>query len=361
MKSLEWKSLVMGNLVARTPIIQGGMGIGISLSCLASAVANQGGIGVISAAGIGMSEKDFGLRYIEANARALRNEIRKAREMTRGILGVNVMVAMTNFEEMVKAAIEEGIDVIFAGAGLPLSLPQMLGKSDRTKLVPIVSSGRAARVIAKRWLEKYAYTPDAVVVEGPMAGGHLGFSEDQIGREEFALENIVSDVISELEPFSERSSKVIPVIAAGGIYTGADMHRFISLGASAVQMGTRFVATDECDASLGFKEAYVAARKQDIGIIRSPVGLPGRAIMNTFLEEIASGIKKPFSCPFHCIRTCENKTSPYCITLALISAKLGKFRNGFAFAGANAYRVDRILSVRERIETLRQEYEFSCS
>ena len=361
MKNREWKSLVMGDLVARTPIIQGGMGIGISLSGLASAVANQGGIGVISAAGIGMNEKDFGFRYIEANVRALKNEIRKAREMTKGILGVNVMVAMTNFEEMVKAAIEEGIDVIFAGAGLPLSLPHMLGKSDRTKLVPIVSSGRAARVIAKRWLDKYAYTPDAVVVEGPMAGGHLGFSDDQICREELALENIVTDVISELASFSEKSSKSIPVIAAGGIYTGADIHRFLALGASGVQLGTRFVATDECDASLAFKEAYVAAEKKDIGIIRSPVGLPGRAIINTFLEEIAGGIKKPFSCPFHCIHTCESKSSPYCITLALINAKLGKFRNGFAFAGANAYRVDRIQSVRELIETLRQEYSGSCS
>ena len=352
----EMKELIIGNLTARTPIIQGGMGIGISLSGLASAVANEGGIGVISAAGIGMLERDFSTNYLEANMNALRKEIQKAREMTKGILGVNIMVAMSNFEDLVKTAIDEGIDIIFAGAGLPLNLPQYLSNACKTKIVPIVSSGRAARIIAKRWLEKYNYVPDAIVVEGPLAGGHLGFSAEQIDDDAFSLENIVTDVIKEMKPFEEARDQAIPVIAAGGIYTGADIRKFISLGAAGVQMATRFVTTRECDASDAFKQAYINARKKDIGIIQSPVGLPGRAIINSFLEDVKSGIKKPFICPFHCIKTCDFKTTPYCISIALMNAKKGFMKNGFAFAGANAYRAEKVVTVKELMDTLRQEY-----
>lgn len=356
MNITDMKELVIGNLTARTPIIQGGMGIGISLSGLASAVANQGGVGVISTAGIGMMEKDYHSNYIEANIRALRNEIRKAREMTQGILGVNIMVAMSNFEDMVKTAVEEGIDVIFAGAGLPLNLPQLLNKAGHTMIVPIVSSGRAARIIAKRWVEKYNYTPDAIVVEGPMAGGHLGFSAEQIDDSEYALENLVTDVINEMKPFEETGAHAIPIIAAGGIYTGEDIYKFMQLGAAGVQMATRFVTTDECDASVTFKNVYVNSRKEDIGIIKSPVGLPGRAIINNFIEDVKNGAKKPFTCPFHCIKTCDYKISPYCISVALMNAKKGLMKNGFAFAGANAYRTDKIITVRELVDSLREEY-----
>jgi len=357
----DMKELVIGNLTARTPIIQGGMGIGVSLSGLASAVANQGGVGVISAAGIGMMESDYGSNYAEANIRALRNEIRKARELTSGIIGVNIMVAMSNFEDMVKTAVEEGIDVIFAGAGLPLNLPQFLdtacNKAHKTMIVPIVSSGRAARIIARRWLDKYQYTPDAIVVEGPMAGGHLGFSVEQIDDKAFALENLVTDVIEEMKTFEESGAHSIPVIAAGGIYTGEDIYKFMQLGASGVQMATRFVTTDECDASDAFKNVYIDAAKEDIGIIKSPVGLPGRAVINKFLEDIKGGIPKPFKCPFHCIKTCDNKISPYCISIALINAKKGLLKNGFAFAGANAYRAEKIISVKELVDSLLREYK----
>lgn len=353
------KELVIGSLTARTPIIQGGMGIGISLSGLASAVANQGGIGVISAAGIGMTEKDFHTNYPESNIRALRNEIQKARKMTGGILGVNIMVAMSNFENMVITAVEEGIDVIFAGAGLPLNLPQFLHKEGRTKIVPIVSSGRAARIIARRWSEKYDYVPDAVVVEGPLAGGHLGFSAEQIDDRAFALENIVADVIREMKPFEEAVSRPIPVIAAGGIYTGEDIYRFMKLGAAGVQMATRFVTTDECDASEAFKKTYIDAQKKDLCIINSPVGLPGRAIVNKFIEDIRSGVKKPFQCPYHCIKSCDFMNSPYCISVALMNAKKGLMKNGFAFAGANAYRAKKIISVKELVDSLHREYRMA--
>lgn len=348
--------LKIGNLTARLPIVQGGMGVGISLSGLAAAVANEGGVGVIAAAGIGMLDYDFSTKFLEANITRLKSEIRKAREMTKGIIGVNIMVALTNYADYVKAAIEEGIDIIFSGAGLPLSLPQHLeGKYD-TKLVPIVSSARAAGVICRKWLDKYNYLPDAIVVEGPKAGGHLGFKENQIFDADYTLDKIVPEVVKELKPFEEKIGRPIPVIAGGGIYSGEDIYKIMKLGASGVQMATRFVTTEECDASIDFKNAYVNAEKEDVTIIKSPVGMPGRAIRNTFTEDIARGVNKPFKCPFHCIITCDYKNSPYCIALALTNAQKGNLEHGFAFAGENAYRSNKIVTVKELMETLQQEY-----
>jgi NAD(P)H-dependent flavin oxidoreductase YrpB (nitropropane dioxygenase family) len=359
MNITDMKDLVIGNMTAKLPIIQGGMGIGISLSGLASAVANQGGIGVISAAGIGMCEPDYATNYIDANIRALKREIRLAREKTNGLIGVNIMVAMTNFEQMVRASVEEGIDFIFAGAGLPLSLPKYLTELGKTKLVPIVSSARAARILVRRWMDKFRYMPDAFVVEGPLAGGHLGFSEEQISDSAFSLENIVTEVISEMKPFEELRQAPIPVIAAGGIYSGSDVNRFLQMGAAGVQMATRFVTTDECDASDEFKNTYLRARKEDMCIIKSPVGLPGRAIRNSYLEDVSTGKKKPFTCPFHCISTCDFKNCPYCISTALMNAKKGLMNGGFAFAGANAYLNEKIVSVKSLIESIRREFAAS--
>lgn len=357
MVSWRGKSLIIGDLTAKLPVIQGGMGIGISLSGLAAAVANEGGIGVISAAAIGMLEQDFSTDYVEANIRALKKEIRKARELTRGILGVNIMVALSNFADMARTAIEEGIDIIFSGAGLPLNLPSFLDGSKRTKLVPIVSSARAAGVIAKRWIEKYNYVPDAVVVEGPMAGGHLGFKSEQLTDAEYKLEKLVSEVINEVKDIEDKAAKPIPVIAAGGIYTGEDIYRFIQLGASGVQMATRFVTTVECDASDEFKKAYIECTKDDISIIKSPVGMPGRAIINQFINDVNAGSKKPYKCPYHCIITCKQESSPYCIALALVNAKKGKMRYGFAFAGENAYKADKIVTVQDLVNSLAEEYD----
>lgn len=356
MNTAKIKELKIGDLTAKIPIIQGGMGVGISMSRLASAVANEGGIGVIATACIGMLEPDFRKNFLEANIRALRSEIRKARELTRGILGVNIMVALTNFADMVKTAIEEEVDIIFSGAGLPLNLPQFLEGSKKTKLVPIVSSARAAGAIIKRWLGKYNYLPDAIVVEGPMAGGHLGFKKEQISDPDYLLEKLVPEVIEETKQFEETNGKTIPVIAAGGIYTGEDIFKFLQLGASGVQMGTRFVTTHECDASLNFKQAYLDSSKDDLVIIESPVGMPGRAIRNQFIEDIKTGKKKPFQCPYHCIKTCDCKNSPYCIALVLINAQKGNLKHGFAFAGQNAYRAEKIIAVKELIGSLLEEY-----
>ncbi len=352
---MQFPSMSIGDVTAAIPIIQGGMGVGISLSGLASAVANEGGIGIIAAAMIGMGEPDIATRPLEANIRALKNEIRKAREKTRGLLGVNIMVALTHYADLVKTAVEEAIDFIFCGAGLPLDLPKFLSPASRTKLVPIVSSGRAAEVLCKKWA-KLSRLPDAFVVEGPMAGGHLGFKREQIFEPEFSLEKLVAEVIDAVKPFEKEFQTAIPVIAAGGVYTGEDIHRFLKMGAAGVQMATRFVATEECDAAPAFKEAYVKANRDDIVIIDSPVGLPGRAINNEFLEAVKRGEKMPFSCPYHCIRTCDHRKSPYCIALALMQAKKGNLKRGFVFSGQNSFRVDRIVKVKELIQSLKDEY-----
>ncbi|MGC9964003.1 MAG: nitronate monooxygenase family protein [Syntrophobacteraceae bacterium] len=354
---MTFPKLRIGDLVAKVPIIQGGMGIGVSLSGLASAVADQGGIGVIATAGMGILAPDSGADYIEASINVLREEIRKAKEATKGILGVNIMVALTNFADMVETSISEGIDVILSGAGLPLDLPKYLKDGVKTKLVPIISSAKAARIICKRWLARYNKLPDAFVVEGPMAGGHLGFRSEQLDDPVYALEKIIPEVVETVGIFERENGVKIPVIAAGGIYTGADILEFIRLGAAGVQMGTRFVATHECDADIEFKNTYIAAKQEDLIIIESPVGLPGRAIKNDFIDSICRGLKKPFQCPYHCITSCNCTDSPYCIAMALANARKGKFKGGFAFAGKNAYRVNRILSVSELLDSLEREFD----
>jgi nitronate monooxygenase len=351
------KELIIGDLVARVPIIQGGMAVGISLSGLASAVANEGGIGVIATAGIGHMEEDLSTNYVQVHNRVLSQEIKRAKSLSNGIIGINIMVALSNYSELVKVSIEEEADIIFSGAGLPLNLPGYLPEGNTTtKLVPIVSSGKAAGLIAKRWIDKYGYVPSAVVVEGPKAGGHLGFRKENLFDEKYSLEHLLEEVLNYVKPLEDKYGKPIPVIPGGGIYTGEDIYRFIEMGASGVQMATRFVATYECDASDEFKQAYLNSGKEDLLIIESPVGMPRRAIRNQFLTDVEYGEKKPFKCPFHCIITCNVKDAPYCIAEALCNAKDGKISDGFAFAGENVYRIDKILHVKDLINSLIEEY-----
>lgn len=362
---MQLPKLSFGDLSAKLPIIQGGMGVGISLSGLASAVANEGGIGVIATSMIGMRDPLRAKDPEAADHNGLIEEIRKARsKMTDGLLGVNIMCALTNYSDMVRTSIREGVDLIISGAGLPMDLPgylremreEMKGEV-KTKLVPIVSSGRAASLLCKKWLKKFDYLPDGFVVEGPKAGGHLGFKAEQLDLPEYQLEKIVTDVIEAVTPFREQHKKDIPVIAAGGVYTGEDIAKFLELGASGVQMGTRFVATHECDADEEFKRAYVTATKDDVTIIKSPVGLPGRAIKNAFLDAVTAGLKHPKKCVHKCLHSCAEENSPYCIAQALVNAYRGKLKHGFAFAGANAYLVDKIVSVKELMSTLTVECE----
>jgi len=275
-------------------------------------------------------------------------------------LGLNIMVAVSDFDEMVKIGFEEKVDIIFLGAGLPLKFPKILAldefKNTNTKVAVIVSSARAVRIIFDHWRKNFNYIPDAVVVEGPMAGGHLGFKKEQINDPAYKLEKLLPEVITIVKGYEEAIKKDIPVIAAGGIFTGADIYKFLRLGAKGVQMATRFVATHECDASDEFKEAYLNCSKDDLTIIDSPVGLPGRAIRNEFLDEVSMGVRKPFNCPWKCLKTCDYRCAPYCIAWALTNAQ-GILREGYAFAGANAYRIREIISVKELFHTLKKEYE----
>ena len=351
------KPLKIGDMIARLPIVQGGMGVGISLSGLASAVANAGGIGVISSAGLGVIYRSYSNDYNVASIHGMREELRKARQATKGIIGVNVMVALSNFADMVRTSIEEGADIIFSGAGLPLNLPSFRPAGSKTKLAPIVSSGRAAKLLCNKWKEQYDVLPDAIVVEGPKAGGHLGYKAAQIEDPAFSLEAIVPEVVAEVKKFEEQYGVEIPVIAGGGVYTGEDIHKILSLGASGVQMGTRFVVTEECDAAPEFKQTYIDATEQDVEIIQSPVGMPGRAIHNSFLDRVKEGLTKPKACPFNCIKTCNVVDSPYCIMLALYNAYRGKMDQGYAFAGSNAWRSTKIMSVKELMTELSTEYE----
>ncbi len=274
------KSFFIGNIEIKTPVIQGGMGVGISLSGLASAVANEGGVGVISCAGLGLLYPKGKGTYPEKCINGLKEEIRKARAKTKGIIGVNVMVALSNYADMVRTAIEEKIDVVFSGAGLPLDLPSYLTPESTTKLVPIVSSSRAAKIICDKWQKNYNYLPDAIVVEGPKAGGHLGFK----------------------------------------------------------------------------KEQYIHSKSEDVLIIESPVGMPGRAIDGEFIHNVNSGLERPKSCSFHCIKTCDYTKSPYCIIKALYNAAKGNMKKGYAFAGSNAFLAEKISSVKEVMSTLEREF-----
>ncbi|NLB18689.1 MAG: nitronate monooxygenase [Syntrophomonadaceae bacterium] len=339
--------------MAPITIIQGGMGVGISLSGLASAVSRQGAIGVISAIEIGLDEPDYHQDKRKANIQGLRNEIRRARTLADGgVIGVNIMAAVNKYDEMVQTAVEEEVDIIIMGAGLPLNLPGFV-RGTNTAIIPIVSSAKAFQLIGRKWARDYGYTPDAVIVEGPLAGGHLGFSHQQLDRlDENRLEDIIVDVLAEVKKFEDNSGQSIPVIAAGGIWDKQDIERFFELGCQGVQMGTRFVATFECDASDEFKEAYLQASDDDVLIITSPVGMPGRVIRGNFIDSLSEGSK--IKCRYNCLKTCNPAKAPYCIADALINAKRGNMDKGFAFCGSNVGRVDRIMTVKELIQELTQ-------
>lgn len=346
----------IGNLNLSVPIVQGGMGVGISLNGLAAAVANEGGVGVISCSGIGLLYKQMSKDFAEASILGLREELRLAKEKAKGVIGVNIMVALTNFADMVKTAIASKADVIFSGAGLPLDLPSFLTKDSQTKLVPIVSSARAALIICEKWIKNYNYIPDAIVLEGPKAGGHLGYKENQITDENYSLEHLLPELVQTIKVVEEQNNCKIPIIAGGGIYDGEGMKRILDMGASAVQMGSIFVTTEECDASPAFKEAYINATEQDVEIIKSPVGMPGRAIFSKFIQSVKEGHEKPNGCPYHCIRTCDYTKSPYCIIKALYNAYKGNFSKGYAFAGSNAFKADKIVTVKETIRNLMEGF-----
>ncbi|NIA08564.1 MAG: nitronate monooxygenase [Nitrospiraceae bacterium] len=349
--------LTIGDLTVPIPIIQGGMGVGISMAGLSSAVARAGGIGVIASVLIGIVEDDFYRDPRGSTFRALKKQIQQAKSAApNGVIGVNIMVALTDYEKIVCIAGEAGADIIISGAGLPLKLPGLVPEGCKTKLVPIVSSGRAAQIICRRWYEHFSRLPDAVIVEGPMAGGHLGFKAKDLGLLKSSIEILIPQVVEAVRPFEQKCGRPIPVIAAGGIYTGADIYKIIQMGAAGVQMGTRFVATYECDASEKFKQAYIQAKKEDICIINSPVHMPGRALRNKFIDKANAGEKRPYKCTYKCLKSCRYPDTPYCISMALINAQKGNLDSGFVFCGANVWRIDKIVSVQELMDELVEGY-----
>lgn len=360
----RFKPLKIGNLTAKLPVIQGGMGVGISLSSLAGAVAREGGVGLISTAQIGFREPDFYRNAQEANLRAMESELKKARELApEGVIGFNIMVATKNYVEYVKTAVKIGADIIVSGAGLPVNLPEYV-RGTATKIAPIVSTVKSAKVICKMWDRNYKVAPDLVVIEGPLAGGHLGFSREQLAElgadtEEVSktyhraeYEEEVRGIIALVKQYAEKYKKEIPVVTAGGVYTHEDVRHCIEdLGADGVQVGTRFVTTEECDAPLSYKEAYIRAREEDIVITKSPVGMPGRAIINPFLRKMMAEGEKVTRC-FRCLEHCDPATTPYCITQALINAAQGDEDHALLFCGSNAYRATKIEKVADVMREL---------
>ena len=343
---MKVKELRIGDLCAKIPVVQGGMGVGVSLSKLAGAVAAAGGIGVISTAQIGFRDPEFKTNPIETNLKAVGEEIAKARKLANGgVLGVNIMVATRRYEDYVKAAVEAGIDLIISGAGLPMTLPALV-EGAKTKIAPIVSSAKSLSIITKYWLKKYNRKPDMVVIEGPAAGGHLGFSREEIDN--YTRESYDEEIKAILSMTKEME---VPAVVAGGVYTREDMEHYLSMGASGVQLATRFVTTEECDASDIYKQAYINAKKEDIVIVSSPVGMPGRAIHNAFLDKVNAGERFMRGCK-QCIITCKPATAPYCITEALINAVEGRLDEGLIFCGSNAYRADKI----ERVADIMEEF-----
>lgn len=352
------KILKVGNLTMDIPIIQGGMGVGVSLGNLAGHVALEGGMGVISTAHPGYRASDFAQNHLNANLRELKNEIIKAKEIAKGkgIIAINAMVAITDYARMVEQAVQSGVDAIISGAGLPLSLPKYV-EDTNVKIAPIVSSGKAASVILKTWDRKYKKIPDFIVIEGTNAGGHLGFKkQDIINQTTQKLSYILTDVLNVIEPFVEKYKQEIPVFVAGGIYTGKDIKKYINLGASGVQMATRFITTHECDASPVYKEAFIESKSEDIELVGSPVGMPGRAIMTPLTEKLAAGKSIPVKKCYNCLIPCNPTTTDYCISNALIQAAKGNLDEALVFSGSNGYRNQKIISVKELISQLMEEY-----
>lgn len=350
---MKYKELVIGDLVAKKPIIQGGMGVGVSLEHLASAVALEGGIGVLSAAQIGFMDPEYESHPLETNLRVLGEKIKTAKEMAKGnIIGVNIMVATKYYEEYVKAAVNAGVDLIISGAGLPIELPKLV-ENCKTKIAPIVSSIKSAHVICKMWDKKNHRVPDLVIIEGPKAGGHLGFKREEIDT--YTDETYAEQIHGIMEIVKEYETKYnthIPVVVAGGIYDKEDVDYTMGLGVDGVQVSTRFVTTKECDASPAYKQAYINASKEDIVIVKSPVGMPGRAISNAFIRNTDSGTPCSVKKCYQCIKTCNQKDMPYCISRALINAVKGNTDDGLLFCGSEAYRAEKIETVHEVMKEL---------
>ncbi len=345
------QELKIGNKTAKTPIIQGGMGVGVSRSQLAGAVAAEGGIGVISTAQIGYDEEGFTKDPKRCNQNALVKHIKRAKAQARdGLVGVNVMVALKDYAAHVKTAVKAGADLVISGAGLPVTLPELVAGSD-TKIAPIVSTEKAVHVILKMWERKYQRTADLIVVEGPKAGGHLGFSSKELEGPMAGYDAEIRKIIETVRAYGRKFGQKIPVIVAGGIFSKEDAAHALELGADGIQAASKFVATEECDAHPAYKEAYIKAGEPDIAIIKSPVGMPGRALKNAFLERVQQSRMAVEAC-YGCLAKCNPHETPYCITDALIRAVKGDVEQGLVFCGADVWKIKRMSTVHTVMQEL---------
>jgi len=337
--------IILGKHQLEIPLIQGGMGVGISLANLSGTVASYGGMGVISGVNPGYRDPNFHKDPMAANMKALKEEIYKAKQIAKGkgIIAVNLMYAINNYEEYAKAAVEFGADAIVSGAGLPLKLPEYV--NDDVLIAPIVSSKRALELVIKTWIKRYDRICDFIVVEGPLAGGHLGFKNEDIDRQN--LEDILVDVVEYVRELEAKYDKKIYIFAAGGIRNSDDAKKFMSLGADGIQLGTAFIATEECDADIDFKKQIVESNEEDLKVILSPAGFPARAINNNFLKSVQAE-KKPVSICHKCLKSCDPKTRKYCIAEYLSESANG--REGLVFSGARISSIDKITDVRSVIK-----------
>lgn len=348
----------LGNRELALPLIQGGMGVGVSMGGLAGAVAAEGAMGTLSTADAGWNEPDFAAHPQQANLRALRREVQRAKRLAAGagLVAVNAMVATRQYADSVRTALEAGADAIVSGAGLPLELPA-LAEGFEALLAPIVSGPRAAQLICRTWAKRYGRVPDFVVLEGCQAGGHLGFEEaDLLSGRCTPLSRLIPEVLAALRPFEEKFGRAIPLFCAGGVATGAEMARCTRLGAAGAQLATRFIATEECDAGQGYKDVLLAARPEDLRIIHSPVGMPGRAVNSPLVQRLAAGMRQPPAHCSGCIKSCRPAETPFCITHALIEAVKGNWEEGLFFSGSRVDLVDRMRTVPDLIDELMKEW-----
>ena len=360
---MSFKPLKIGKYTIDKPIIQGGMGVGISWDKLAGNVSKEGGLGVISAVGTGIYENRKYAKKILGEGRPYEAEnfyckdaLFKIFENARAIcgdkpLGVNILYAINDYDRVVKDACEAGADIIITGAGLPLTMPDAAKEYPDVALVPIVSTAKALRILCKRWQKTHNRLPDAVVVEGPLSGGHQGFKYEDCFKEENQLENILPPIVEEAKKWGD-----IPVIAAGGIWDKSDIEKFLALGADGVQMGTRFIGTFECDASDELKQVLLNAKEEDIKLFKSPVGYPARGVKTNLHKLIEEGRAPKIKCISNCVAPCnrgeEAKVVGYCIADSLSDAYDGKVDTGLFFTGSNGYRLNEIISVKELMEKL---------
>ena len=357
-------AIKIGNRTLPLPILQGGMGIGISLDRLAGAVAAQGGMGTISTAACGFQEPDYRTDPCRANLRALARQVCRAKEMAHGagLVAVNAMVATTQYADSVRTALKAGVDAVVSGAGLPLQLPALAAEVPESAavLAPIVSSGKAAALICKVWDRRCRRIPDFMVLEGPLAGGHLGFSPEEARQaqagQHISLSSLLRDVREALSPWGKKYGRDIPVFVAGGVENGSEMARYMREGAAGAQFATRFIATEECDASQSYKDILIRAKSEDVTIVKSPVGMPGRALRSPLVRRVEDGIQpRPDRCA-GCLVPCKKLESPYCISQALIAAWEGDWENGLFFCGANVGQVDAISTVGEQMDQIMTEW-----